>query len=89
MASAALTIQSITDKEVVFSTPGMKPDTRLQVFSRIFHVHSVLLKLHSAFFRTFLDSPDKVPDINGAFRYDYVSVVDADGTWGLEVRAKV
>jgi hypothetical protein len=77
------------DQAIVFSTPGMKPDTCLQVFSKVFHVHSILLKLHSAYFRTFLDSPDKSLDLNGAFRYDYVSVVDLDGTWGLEVKAKV
>ncbi|TVY85651.1 hypothetical protein LAWI1_G008232, partial [Lachnellula willkommii] len=32
---------------------------RLVVFDQEFHVHSVVLKLYSAFFRKFLDSPDK------------------------------
>jgi hypothetical protein len=89
MAPSPLPIESGGEQAAVFSSPGMKPDTRLQVFSKVFHVHSILLKLHSAYFRTFLDSLDKTLDLNGAFRYDYVSVVDADGTWGLEVRSKV
>ncbi|KAK2625513.1 hypothetical protein QTJ16_004825 [Diplocarpon rosae] len=44
---------------IIFSTPGLKPDTLLVVLGQEFHVHSLLLKLHSAFFRKFLDSPDK------------------------------
>ncbi|KAH9215140.1 hypothetical protein DL95DRAFT_461401 [Leptodontidium sp. 2 PMI_412] len=47
---------------IVFSTPGLKPDTRLTVFEQEFQVHSLVLKLHSAFFRKFLDSPDKAPN---------------------------
>jgi hypothetical protein len=35
-------------------------DTYLTVFNQEFHVHSMLLKLHSAFFGKFLGSPDKV-----------------------------
>ena len=63
----------------------LKPDTRLTVLRQEFHVHSVILKLHSAFFRKFLDSEDKeVAPAFSAFRYDYVSVFDTDGTWGLE-----
>jgi hypothetical protein len=89
MDTQQLTTQSREEKAVVFSTPGIKPDTRLQVFSRGFNVHSILLKFHSAYFGTFLDSLDKAPNLNGPFRYDYVSVVDADGLWGLEVKGKV
>jgi hypothetical protein len=47
---------------VVFQSPGLQPDVRLTVFDKEFHVHSVLLKLHSAFFRKFLDSPDKAKE---------------------------
>ncbi|KAL3425287.1 hypothetical protein PVAG01_02078 [Phlyctema vagabunda] len=61
------------------------PDTRFIVFDKYeFHVHSIILKLHSAFFRRFLDSPDKIPAPNSAaFRYDWVSKIDGDGSWGL------
>jgi hypothetical protein len=45
---------------IVFQSPGLKPDVSLKVFDVEFHVNSTLLKLHSAFFRTFLDSADKV-----------------------------
>lgn len=48
-----------TNSPIVFSQPGLKPDTRLTVFDQEFHVHSIILKLKSAFFRKFLDSPDK------------------------------
>jgi len=43
-----------------FSSPGQAPDVRLNALGiNEFHVHSFLLKHHSAFFRKFLDSPDK------------------------------
>lgn len=41
---------------VVLMCPGLKPDVRLRVFHREFHVHSVLLKMHSTFFRTCFES---------------------------------
>jgi hypothetical protein len=47
-------------------------------------VHSVLLKMYSAFFRKFLDSPDKEQTTNGvtgAFQYEWVTKVDEDGDW--------
>lgn len=53
-------------KPIVFSTPGYQPDVRLVVFDQEFHVHSILLKLHSAYFRKFLDSPDKAPKVTNA-----------------------
>ncbi|KAH6711270.1 hypothetical protein BKA61DRAFT_577729 [Leptodontidium sp. MPI-SDFR-AT-0119] len=54
------------NRPVVFTTPGYQTDVRLTVFDQDFHVHSVLLKIHSAFFRKFLDSPDKVPQVTVA-----------------------
>jgi len=45
---------------IIFQSPGLKPEVSLKIFNVEFHVHSVLLKLHSAFFRKFLDSPDKI-----------------------------
>jgi hypothetical protein len=76
---------SHSNEAIVFKSPGLKPDSWLNVFSQEFHAHSAVLKLYSAFFRTFLDSPDKTPaPASALFQYDYVSVVDDDGTWGLE-----
>lgn len=75
---------------VIFETPGLKPGVRLTVFSAAFHCHSVLLKLHSSYFRQFLDSPDKSDaPASIRLRYEYVSVMDKDGTWGLEPADKV
>jgi hypothetical protein len=45
---------------IIFQLPGYDPDTRLTVFYQDFNVHSMILKTHSAFFRKFMDSPDKV-----------------------------
>lgn len=83
-------ISSSSGVPKAFNAPGMKTDVRIRVFEREFHVHSVVLRLYSAFFRTFLDSGDKGPvDGEGQFRYDYVSVLDPDGGWGLEVAKPV
>ncbi|TVY39552.1 hypothetical protein LOCC1_G004464 [Lachnellula occidentalis] len=74
---------------IKFLSPGLKPDTRLMVFEQEFHVHSTILKLHSNYFRQFLDSPDKTgAPASALFQYEYVSVVDEDGTWALESTEK-
>ncbi|TVY73406.1 hypothetical protein LSUE1_G008360 [Lachnellula suecica] len=69
---------SIFRQPVIFQAPRFKSkdvDVRLEVFGQEFHVHSVLLKQQSAFFYTFLDSPDKTPaPASALFRYGYVSV---------------
>lgn len=81
---------SHTNEPIVFKSPGLKPDTSLKVFDQEFQVHSTILKLHSVFFRTFLDSADKTPaPASAIFKYNYVSAVDDDGTWGLEAASKV
>ncbi|TVY52980.1 hypothetical protein LSUE1_G010062 [Lachnellula suecica] len=71
----------------VFTTPSGKPDVRLQVFHQAFHLHSTVLKLKSEFFCKFLDSPDKVARRleapPGAFKYDWSTMVDGDGSWHL------
>lgn len=74
----------------MFIAPGLKPDVRITVFNQQYQVHSVALKYHSAFFRKFLDSPEK-QRIPGAreFKYEYVAVVDRDGSWALEPAEKV
>ncbi len=70
---------------IVFQSPGLKPDVRLTIYGQEFHVHSVILKLHSNFFRKFLDSPEKeAAPPSSPFKYDYASVTDADGFSGLE-----
>lgn len=74
-----------SEPTVVFKSPGLEPDTRLRVFDTEFHVHSTILRLHSNYFRKFLDSPDKPERPAGAtWRYDYATVIDDDGTWALE-----
>jgi hypothetical protein len=44
---------------IIFKTRGLNADVRLRAFETDFHVHSVILKIHSAFFFKFLDSADK------------------------------
>jgi hypothetical protein len=75
---------------IVFASPGLKPDVRLKIFVEAeIHYYSLILKLHSNFFRKFLDSPDKSPaPASASFKYEYATVVDEDGTWALEPAAK-
>lgn len=76
-----------SSKPVTFKARGLTVDTRLKVFNTVFHVHSVILKLNSHYFYTFLDSADKVDTpASGStqFRYDWVTKVDDDGKgWQL------
>jgi hypothetical protein len=44
---------------IVFNARRLAPDVRLRVVETEIYVHSTILKLHSAFFFKFLDSPDK------------------------------
>jgi BTB/POZ domain len=91
MASAPPAKKQKTDHPpkppIVFQAPGLKPDVCLKVFDQEFHVHSVLLKLHSEFFRKFHDSPDKAAgggDSASGFRYPWVTEVDeARDDWHL------
>ena len=72
-----------------FSAPGLEPDVRLRVFDKWeFHVHSVILKLYSAFFRKFLDPSNKLEDsslnTSSQFKYEWVTEIDDDGEgWHL------
>jgi hypothetical protein len=75
---------------IVFTLLDAKPDVRLKVFDDVeFHVHSVVLKMHSAFFRKFLNSPDKQNNSNsnppsGPFKYEWVTKFDEGGDgWHL------
>ncbi|TVY21116.1 hypothetical protein LARI1_G001975 [Lachnellula arida] len=77
---------------IVFTAPGLGPDMSIEVFKQIFHVNSMVLKIHSEYFRNYLDSPDKAPagSVSGAFRYEWVTLVDEDGKgWCLTAKEKV
>ncbi|TGO39693.1 hypothetical protein BHYA_0049g00290 [Botrytis hyacinthi] len=68
---------------VKFSISEQKPDTRITLFQfKELHVHSSILKLYSAYFRRFMDSPDKVPAPSGAkWKYDWIGEAEEDGSW--------
>ncbi|KAE8442862.1 hypothetical protein EG329_002604 [Mollisiaceae sp. DMI_Dod_QoI] len=79
---------SETKKEaapIVFSAQGQpQPDTRLTVFDRQFHVHSMVLKLHSGYFNAFFEPKNEEPapePAPGQFKYEYITKIDNDGTW--------
>lgn len=60
------------------------------MFDQDYHVLSVYLELHSNFFRKFLDSVEKEPAAAMAeFKYEYLSVIDSDGSWAFEPKLKV
>ncbi|KAF7911434.1 uncharacterized protein EAF01_002941 [Botrytis porri] len=68
---------------VTFSIPGQTPDTRITIFQlKELHVHSSILKLYSAYFRKFMDSPDKDSAPPSAmWKYDWTEKVEEDGSW--------
>ncbi|KAF4631282.1 hypothetical protein G7Y89_g6853 [Cudoniella acicularis] len=73
-------------KPITITTPEMRPDTRLRVFDQDFLVSSPALKMNSAFFRAFLDSPDKAnkAPTNSQMKYSWTTKVDANKTgWTL------
>ncbi|KAI9716927.1 MAG: hypothetical protein M1812_005076 [Candelaria pacifica] len=72
---------------IVFVSPGGTLDTCLTVFGQEFHAESVVLRQHSGFFRTFL-SLESEPS-SAEFKYEYVSKIDKDGTWGLQPKSTV
>ncbi|CAG8971595.1 hypothetical protein HYALB_00007988 [Hymenoscyphus albidus] len=78
--------QSPSPSPIIFRIPGQTPDTLLSVLGQDYHVHSMLLKLHSNYFRRFLDSPDKSGErASHDFRYHYITVFDDDECgWSLE-----
>ncbi|CAG8954510.1 hypothetical protein HYFRA_00004423 [Hymenoscyphus fraxineus] len=78
--------QSPPTSPLIFRIPGQTPDTLLSVLGQDYHVHSMVLKLHSNYFRRFLDSPDKSGErASQDFRYHYVTVIDDDEFgWSLE-----
>ncbi|CZR63351.1 uncharacterized protein PAC_13248 [Phialocephala subalpina] len=68
---------------MVFFSPGLQPDVRFTVYEN-YHLHSVVLKLHSRFFPRFLNFPEKshLP-ASEAFQFEYVSAENEEG-WVLE-----
>jgi hypothetical protein len=79
---------------IIFKARSLNADVRLRAFDTEFHVHSVILKIHSAFFFKFLDSPEKTstladPTPAGRFKYEWVTKADEDGTWALVAARKV
>jgi len=79
-------------KPITFTPPTTTPDVCLRVFYQDFHVHSSILKQHSAFFQIFLDPPDKKLSGTSAdpkFKYDWRSKIDEDGTWALVCADKI
>lgn len=68
---------------MVFKLRGTKCDAQLNVFDRVFHVHSAILKQYSHWFFKFMDKVDKEPLPSGPFRYVYITKYDEDRTWSL------
>lgn len=66
-----------TGSPVVFSGFGLAPNCRIQVLNKIYHCHSMILKLHSNFFRNHLEAYRSRPFAQ--FQYECVSVVGRDG----------
>ncbi|TAQ87698.1 hypothetical protein B7494_g3984 [Chlorociboria aeruginascens] len=72
---------------VIFSLYKVSPDVRITVFGKEFHVHSLVLRVHSEFFGRFLicqDQKQGTDNGNSSFKYEYVAVDDGDGYWGLQ-----
>jgi len=67
-----------------FVLPGHHPDVQLNVFGKEINAHSIILKLYSAYFRKFMDAPHPPEQGMGLYTYNYFTVVDEDGFWGLE-----
>lgn len=86
MMSAHTATSVSTPAPIIFTSQG-PPDVRLNVLSQEYHVHSVVLKLHSAYFWKFLDSPDKTddPPTGTAFKYEWVTKVDEEDKSGWQL----
>ncbi|KAK0104413.1 hypothetical protein ONS95_004706 [Cadophora gregata] len=89
---------------VIFNTTGgLEPDILINILGRDYHVHSTILKLHSAFFAAFLDFIDKDTARSGTakntksskFLYEWITRVGndseghANGGWFLIEKPKI
>lgn len=83
--------QQPVSQSIVFRSPGLTPNTLLSALGQDYHVHSTILKLHSHYFRRFLDAPDKSRErASHQLLYHYVTVIDDDESiWSLESVEKV
>jgi hypothetical protein len=72
---------------VIFKSRNLKPDVRLKVFGKEFHVHSVVLKMHSTYFLKLIEPVENRQSTTSSsirFPYEYISIADDDGEWSLE-----
>lgn len=78
------TSTSSPQEAIKFVARGSELDTCLKVFDTEFHVHSTILKMHSASFHRLLDSADKIgkPKAQLSFKHSYITEVDEVG-WYL------
>jgi hypothetical protein len=87
LAMTTSTSPSVAPPPVIFRARGLNPDVCLEVFGTKFHVHSVVLKLHSHFFLTFFGSDDKAGGSTGgmgSFAYEWLTkVLDEGKEWML------
>ncbi|KAL3425275.1 hypothetical protein PVAG01_02066 [Phlyctema vagabunda] len=78
---------------IVFKRSWGKPNMRIQVFGQEFYVHSLVMQNRAEYFKVFIDAADQDPaarpSLGEDIQYDYVSVVDPDGQWGLEPARKI
>jgi len=77
---------------IIFTAPDQRPDVGLQVFNQIFHVYSGVLKIHSGFFRTYLEpSGGLLPTSTSPLvTSEWFTKVDNDGkAWSLTSDQKV
>lgn len=76
---------------IISKSSGFKPDIYFKVFDQESHVTSMVLKLTSGFFRTFLDpTGGKLSkSTKPAFTSEWFTKVDDDGSWALSSDHKV
>lgn len=73
-------VDFLSDEPSTFVLPGHEPDVHLNVFGKEIYAHSLVLKLYSAYFRKFMDAPRQPEQRMSLYSYEYVTVVDEDGT---------
>jgi len=80
-----------SDPPIIFTLGGAKPDVRLYVFTKEFHANSGILKIHSEYFRKFLEPSGGVQPASASplFHSDWYTQVEKDGTWVLASYPKV
>ena len=64
--------------QVYFGHPESGTDVQLKVFSKVFHVHSLILSIHSEKFQASFNWPDK-NNQEGNFKSYWISEMDGEG----------